>query len=150
MSDFSQDGVITTIHDLGTADKRKLWTLLGRSTRHYRIGLVLPITAADMRAEPFDHIIGQLNQVDFVDTIVVVLNRAESVDDYRETHRIVAPLGDRAAILWTDGPRGKQLDEELLAAGFRRLPAGQGTGRVDRLRLFAGRSAAQGLCPPRL
>ncbi len=118
MSDFSQDGVITTIHDLGTADKRKLWTLLGRSTRHYRIGLVLPITAADMRAEPFDHIIGQLNQVDFVDTIVVVLNRAESVDDYRETHRIVAPLGDRAAILWTDGPRGKQLDEELLAAGF--------------------------------
>jgi glucosyl-3-phosphoglycerate synthase len=118
MSDFSQDGVITTIHDLGTADRRELWTMLTRATRHYRIGLVLPITAADMRAEPFRHIIDQLAGVDFVDTIAVVLNQAESVDDYRDTYRLVAPLGDRAVILWTDGPRGKRLNDQLQGAGF--------------------------------
>jgi glucosyl-3-phosphoglycerate synthase len=126
MSDFSQDGIITTIHDLGTADKRELWSLLSRSTRHYRIGLVLPITAADMRAEPFAHIIGELAQVDFIDTIVVVLNRADSADDYRETYRMVAPLGDRATILWTDGPRGKRLNDELQGAGFDVSKPGKG------------------------
>lgn len=126
VSDFSQNGIITTIHNLGTADERALWSLVGRSTRHYRIGLVLPITAADMRAEPFAHIIGELVHVDFIDTIVVVLNRADSVDDYRETCRLVAPLGDRAAILWTDGPRGKRLLEELVAAGFDVSKPGKG------------------------
>ena len=66
------------------------------------------------------------HSVDFIDTIVVVLNRADSVDDYRETHRIVAPLGDRAAILWTDGPRGKGLHNELQSVGFDVSKPGKG------------------------
>jgi glucosyl-3-phosphoglycerate synthase len=126
MSDFSQDGVITTFHDLGTADKVELWTVLTRATRHYRIALVLPITAADMRAEPFANILGQLGHVDFIDTIVVVLNRANSEDDYREAARLAGPLGDRATILWTDGPRGKRLCVELQVAGFDVSKPGKG------------------------
>ena len=53
MPDFYQNGVITTLHDLGTISRDHLESLLARVTRRYKIGLVLPVTASDMRAEPF-------------------------------------------------------------------------------------------------
>ena len=91
---------------------------LTAATQHAPIGLVLPVTASDMNAEPFARIIEKLTKVAFIDTIVIVLNRADSVDDYRATYAITRQLGDRARILWTDGPRGHQLYQELTDAGF--------------------------------
>jgi glucosyl-3-phosphoglycerate synthase len=116
--DFAQYGPITTIHDLGTVDLELLEAKLTKAVRESPIGLVLPITAADMRAEPFANIARQLVEAKFIDTIVVVLNRADSVEDYRATEAIIKQLGERAKILWTDGPRGQQLYQELTEAGF--------------------------------
>ncbi|MGI9455614.1 MAG: glycosyl transferase [Aeoliella sp.] len=118
MPDFAQYGPITTIHEFGTVHPDELEEKLNQSVRHAPIGLVLPITASDMRAEPFAQIAEKLASAKFVDTIVVVLNRAESVEDYRQTHAITSQLGERARILWTDGPRGKALYQELSDAGF--------------------------------
>lgn len=126
MPDFAQYGPITTIHELGTVDRDALEAKLSRSVRESPIGLLLPITASDMQAEPFANIIGKLVDAQFIDTIVVVLNRADSVEDYRATHEITKQLGDRARILWTDGPRGRQLFSELTEAGFDVSRAGKG------------------------
>ena len=126
MPDFSQYGPITTIHELGTVDRDQLESMLNRSVRESPIGLVLPITASDMRAEPFANIARHLSKVEFIDTTVIVLNRAESVDDYKEAHAITKQLGDRARILWTDGPRGQALYQQLTDAGFDVSRAGKG------------------------
>ena len=126
MPDFSQHGPITTIHDLGTTQREDLRAVLRTASTKYRIGLLLPITAADMRAEPFLNIVRQLVEVDFIDTIVVVLNRAEAVEDYQQTVRILAPLGERAQILWTDGARGKSLITNLIEQGFNVSKPGKG------------------------
>ena len=126
MPDFSQHGPITTIHDLGTTQREDLRAVLRTASTKYRIGLLLPITAADMRAEPFLNIVKQLVEVDFVDTIVVVLNKAEAVEDYQQTVRILAPLGERAQILWTDGARGKSLITNLIEQGFNVSKPGKG------------------------
>ncbi len=126
MPDFAQSGPITTIHDLGTMDNRELEQIVTRATDGYRIGLVLPITASDMRAAPFARIVDALAGVPFIDTIVVVLNRAPEVDDYRQCHALVSKLGDAAHILWTDGPRGAQALKDLLEAGFTVATPGKG------------------------
>lgn len=126
MPDFAQHGPITTIHDLGTTNREDVLAQLVAACRTFRIGLVLPITAADMRAEPFGNIIQKLTDVPFIDTIVVVLNKAESVEDYQQTARILAPLGERAQILWTDGSRGRQLIEQLVGDGFAVSKPGKG------------------------
>lgn len=118
MPDFSQDGPITTIHDLGTVKAGELEDRLNRSAEHYPIGLVLPITASDMRAEPFVQIVDQLAMTKFLDTIVVVLNRADSIDDYVQCAKILQPLGETAHLLWTDGARGRALKKELDDHGF--------------------------------
>ena len=126
MPDFDQSGPITTIHSLGTVRVSDLESRLTEAATSYPIGLVLPVTASDMRAEPFARIIDQLALAKFIDTIVVVLNRAEDVSDYHETSRLLAPVADKAHILWTDGPRGKALLKELNEAGFNLSVPGKG------------------------
>ena len=118
MADFLQQGSITTIHDLGTGDGDQLEAVLEQVTRNYRIGLVLPITASDMRAPAFGQIVERLQGVRFLDTIAVVLNRTDGDDDYRKCAELIAPLGDLAHVLWTDGPRVAALNNLLIDAGF--------------------------------
>ena len=53
MADFLQFGTITTLHDLGTVQRERLEALLTKATAATKLGLVLPVTASDMRAAPF-------------------------------------------------------------------------------------------------
>lgn len=126
MSDFSQRGPITTLHDLGLTDSATLESMLRKGVRECPLGLVLPLTAADMRAAPFAVMADKLAEADYVDTTIVVLNRTESADDYLEAKRLLAPLGDRAKILWTDGPRGVEALADLEAGGFNVSVPGKG------------------------
>lgn len=53
MADFFQNGLITTLHDFRATDTAYLEQVLADATRHFRLGLILPVTASDMRAAPF-------------------------------------------------------------------------------------------------
>ncbi|MGZ3389324.1 MAG: glycosyl transferase [Isosphaeraceae bacterium] len=126
MSDFIQTGVITTLHDMGTISRDHLESLLAQVTRRYKLGLVLPVTASDMRAEPFRRIVRELEGVSYVEQIVVVLGLAPEVQDYVETRACVKPLGEKTCVLWTDGPRLQRLYETLKSAGLKLSVAGKG------------------------
>ncbi|MFG0253653.1 MAG: glycosyl transferase, partial [Rhodopirellula sp. JB053] len=69
MPDFYQHDVITTIHDLRSASLDHLEDMLRESTQKQKIGLVLPVTASDMRAEPFTKIVNELEQADYIGSI---------------------------------------------------------------------------------
>jgi len=126
MPDFYQHGTVTTLHDLRSLARPELEEVLVEATQDYPIGLVLPITADDMRAAPFDRIIEQLTGVEFLKRICVVLNRAPAVDDYLECVSKLDPLGDLAVTLWADGPRISAMYDELIGAGFRVATPGKG------------------------
>lgn len=118
MPDFYQHGLITTIHDLHTAQLEQLEQRLRKDVRMNQIGLVLPVTASDMRADPFGEIIDHLRGADYVDTICVVLGVAPDAADYIEAMHKIAVLGDKAKVLWTSGPRIQNLYQQLIDAGF--------------------------------
>ncbi len=126
MADFYQHGAITTLHDLETVDGQHVERLLRDCADDTGIGLVLPVTAADMRAEAFRRIVDQLQEADYIDQIVVVLGVAPDCQDYRDTQAIVRNLGTRAQVLWTDGERVQGLYDELREAGFRLETPGKG------------------------
>lgn len=126
MADFSQSGQITTLHDLGSIGQGHLEEMLCEATEENKLGLVLPVTASDMRADPFDRIVAQLKEVEYIDKIVVVLGIAPDEADYAETQQKIAPLGDRAEVLWTDGQRVQGLYAELNDAGFHLSVPGKG------------------------
>ncbi len=126
MPDFVQHGLITTLHDFGAIRRERLEALLEQATRNYKIGLVLPVTASDMRAEPFAHIVSQLEQAPYIDQIVVTLGVAPDEEDFRQTQAAVASLGDKVRVLWTDGPRVCQLYQTLIDAGLNVSVPGKG------------------------
>jgi glucosyl-3-phosphoglycerate synthase len=126
MPDFFQHGPITTLHDLGAIRRDELENTLTRVTRRYKLGLVLPVTAADMRAEPFTRIVGELGGASYIDQIVVALGLAPERQDYLDTQARVAPLGRRVHVLWTDGPRLQRLYETLIATGLNLSGGGKG------------------------
>ncbi|MCC9601786.1 glycosyl transferase [Stieleria sp. JC731] len=126
MPDFYQHELITTIHDLRTGGLDQMEEMLHNATQHSKVGLVLPVTASDMRAEPFGKIVSELTGADYVGTIVVALGVAPNEADYQETVQKVAPLGDRCRVLWTDGPKVQGLYDELIDAGIPVSTPGKG------------------------
>jgi glucosyl-3-phosphoglycerate synthase len=128
MPDIFQHGQITTLHDLGTTQLERLEQLLVEATRNYKIGLVLPVTAADMRAAPFSRIVDQLEGIEWIARIVVPLGKAPQEDDYLETRQIVERLSDKTSVLWLDGPHVSALYQELTDAGVRVSEPGKGLG----------------------
>ena len=126
MPDFYQHDLVTTIHDLHTGRLNRLEDMLRESTQQNPVGLVLPVTASDMRAEPFTRIVDELVAADYIDTVVVSLGVAPDKKDYDETLRKIAPLGERAKVLWTDGPEIQSLYGELIEAGIAVSTAGKG------------------------
>lgn len=126
MPDFMQSGTITTLHDLSRVGLEVLEETLRRATRKRAIGLVLPVTASDMRAEPFGEIVDQLVEADYIHTIVVTLGIAPEADDFRETVAKLEKLGPRAQVLWTDGPRISGLYQRLIDDGFSLTTPGKG------------------------
>ena len=76
MPDFYQHDLVTTIHDLHTGKLNRLEDMLRDATQQNPVGLVLPVTASDMRAEPFERIVNELVAADYIDTIVVSLGVA--------------------------------------------------------------------------
>jgi glucosyl-3-phosphoglycerate synthase len=126
MPDFYQHDLVTTIHDLQTGTLDGLESMLRDSTKDNPIGLVLPVTAGDMRAEPFGQIVEQLVEADYIDTIVVTLGVAPDQMDYQETVEKIRPLGDRAKVLWTDGPEIQSIYSELIDNGIAVATPGKG------------------------
>ena len=126
MPDFFQHDLVTTIHDLQTGKLDRLEDMLRDATRQNPVGLVLPVTASDMRAEPFTRIVNELADADYIDTVVVSLGVAPDQQDYEETLQKISPLGDRASVLWTDGPEIQSLYGELVDAGIAVSTPGKG------------------------
>ena len=136
MPDFVQSGSITTLHELGDVNLESFERMLREATQSYKLGLILPVTAGDMRAAPFPQIIDHLRDADYIDTIVVALGVAPDQADYREARDIVRPLGDRAEVLWTDGPQVSGLYQQLIDAGFSvSVPVPAGRSPVERVRV---------------
>ncbi len=126
MPDLYQFGDITTLHDLHTGSTEQLEQQLREVCRNYPIGLVLPVTAADMRAEPFRRIMQELKNVDYIERIVVVLGVAPDVSDYKEAAQLVGQLEGRASLLWTDGSRVQALYKKLTEEGLNLSLPGKG------------------------
>lgn len=128
MPDFHQTPPVTTLHDFGAGQPARLEELLAEATREKKIGLVLPVTAADMRAPAFARIVEELQGAAWVDQICVTLGAAPEAADFAEARALVAPLGDRAEVLWTDGGAVRDLLGELRSAGLPVAQSGKGLG----------------------
>lgn len=124
MSDFFQNGVITTFHRLGTLNVEKLEDQLKSFSRIRPIALVLPSLYREYESGALPNIMKTLKKVTYLNEIVLCLDKATSAQfkEVKETFSSVKKL----KIIWNDGKNIKKLYQLLERHNLSPGDAGKG------------------------
>ena len=125
MSDFFQNGIITTLHDLGGRSDASLAAALQRQAASMPLTLVLPCLHSELQGPALAPFVRQLATIPWLSEIVIGLDRADA-DGYREALALFGQLPQPHHLIWNDGPRLASLLERL--QGQRLAPAERGKG----------------------
>jgi len=125
MGDFFQNGVITTLHRLGTAPPERLDSELRQLSRTHPVSLVIPCLVTELERPAIEGIMRELLSVHYLDEIVIALGRADR-HQFEHARRFFAPLGSRARLLWIEGEHVQNLIRVLLDNGLDIGPPGKG------------------------
>ena len=125
MGDFFQNGVITTLHDLGGRTLEQLENELRRFSEKRSLTLVIPSLFSELEAPALSRIVDELEGADYLDQIVIGLDRADR-DQYRHAKDFFSRLPQRHRVMWHDGPRLRGLADELQEIGLGPRQPGKG------------------------
>ncbi len=87
MSDFFQNGDITTLHRLGSSDLEQLEAKLARMVRQRPVALVLPALYSEFEGEALPGIIDELKKVKYLEQIIVTLGGANEAEFEKAIYR---------------------------------------------------------------
>ncbi len=128
MSDFKQEGPITTLHLLSERNVFMVEEEISKATKSRPISLVLPCLISEMDGPALNVIRSVLQSVDYLREIVVTLGPA-SLEEFRRACEYFRPLKSqerKVRILWNDGPRMQSLLDEIQNMGLGVGPHGKG------------------------
>lgn len=126
MTDFFQNGTITTLHNLSKRSLEDYEQELLAFSEKRPMGLLLPSLYSELEGEALPLIVSELQKVPYLSEIVIGLDRADEAQ-YRQALNFFSVLPQRHRVLWNDGPALKALDSELQALGL--APREMGKGR---------------------
>lgn len=118
MSDFHQNGNITTLHNLRTRSTEELENELATFAQTRKISLILPCLYSELETDAMPRICKELSQVNYLHRIIIGLDRADE-SQYRFAKKFFKALNQNHIVIWNDSPRmlklGAQLDDMGLA-----------------------------------
>ncbi|MGK0498736.1 MAG: glucosyl-3-phosphoglycerate synthase [Oceanicoccus sp.] len=126
MSDFHQNGLVTTLHNISRRPLEDLEAELMNFRRSRPMGLVLPSLFSELEGNALENIVKELCDVPYLDQIVIGLDRADQ-GQYEYAIKYFEKLPQHHRILWNDGPRLMAIDEKLKKLGL--APNEMGKGR---------------------
>ncbi|MCD6137441.1 MAG: glycosyl transferase [Deltaproteobacteria bacterium] len=122
MTEFHQYGSITTIHgfyDIFDPEEQlmRLEKKLRQFSRHMHMSLVLPSLYDEIHVpDVLDNIINQINEVDYLCSVVVALGGTQEEKKFREARDCFSRLkkkGRDVKLVWVDGPRIQAIFKKL-------------------------------------
>jgi glucosyl-3-phosphoglycerate synthase len=125
MADFSQMGVIATLHRLGSGDIGIVERQLEYFARQQPIALVLPALYSEFEKPAMDTILAELSQASYVRQFVLSLAQATQ-EQFEEVSRRMSVLPGDVRVLWHDGPRMQRLYKTLEDNRLQIGPDGKG------------------------
>lgn len=76
------------------------------------IGVLIPALYSDLASQAMQNIIKVLSETRYIKKIYISLDRANK-DEYKDAREIVAPLGDKASLVWNDKPEVLEIIEKI-------------------------------------
>ncbi|WP_017221618.1 glycosyl transferase [Moritella dasanensis] len=125
MADFYQNGVITTLHNLNQRPLAAMEAELTEFAKLRSMSLILPSLFSELEGEALPNIIQHLQDVPYLNEIVIGLDRANEAQ-YKHALKFFGALPQHHRILWNDGPRLQALDAELAKLGLAPKELGKG------------------------
>ena len=126
MGDFSQSGVLSTLHRLGGPNVDELEAELVGFSHKRPIALVLPVTLSDLHSPACKNIFKELKNVKYVKEFIVCLGKTSGREDFEKAKELISVLPENRVILWCDGPGMEKLYELLERHNLKVGPDGKG------------------------
>ena len=117
MADFFQNGVITTLGDIGNRPLEDLESELMEFSHRRNMVLLLPALYSEFETPAMHRIIEELKHVKYLYKIILGLDQATEAQ-FKEVKQLMGQLPCRVDVLWNDGPQIQGLYKELTEAGF--------------------------------
>ena len=111
MSDFFQNGVITTFHKLGEFKLKRIEKELSDFSQVRPIALVLPSLYREFLSGALPKIMDKLRRVNYIKQIVLSLDKA-SAEQFKKVKGAFSN-NRKLSIIWNDGPGMKSLFQQL-------------------------------------
>ena len=126
MSDFFQNGRISTLHNLSCRTLEKMEEELRHFSNIRPMGLILPSLYSELERPALTTIINELKQVNYLKQVVIGIDQA-SRDEFKHAIKFFSELPQQHDLLWNDGPNLMAIDEKLRNMGL--APTEKGKGR---------------------
>ncbi|MFL2893032.1 MAG: glycosyl transferase [Candidatus Pelagibacter sp.] len=126
MSDFSQNGIISTLHDFGTKTTAEIEKELLSFSKQRKMELILPCLYSELEGNALPKIVKEISKTKYLDHIIVGLDKANS-KQAKKAWKFFKKLNTPFSVLWNDGPSLKKLDQELKKKDL--APSELGKGR---------------------
>lgn len=125
MSDFHQNGNITTLHNLRTRSIEDLEYELQAFGETRRITLILPCLYSELEGPAMPNILNELKTVPYLHRIVVGLDQADETQ-FRRAREFFSELPQTHMVVWNDSPRMLALGDRLKEHGLYPQEPGKG------------------------
>jgi glucosyl-3-phosphoglycerate synthase len=112
MSDFFQNGVITTLHKLRERPIEEIEAELEEFSQHRPMALILPSLYSELEGPALPNIVEQLARASYISDIIVGLDQANA-SQFEHAKKFFSVLPQKTHILWNDGDRLRALDDQL-------------------------------------
>ena len=126
MSDFSQNGIISTLHDFGTKSVNEIEKELKKFSNERKMELILPSLYSELEGDALPKIVSEISKTNYLNHIIIGLDKANKIQA-KKAWKFFKKLNTPYTILWNDGPRLKKLNEELRKKDL--APSQHGKGR---------------------
>ncbi len=76
MGDFSQNGIISTLHDFGTKSTSVIENELLKFSEQRKMELILPCLYSELEGEALPKIVDEISKTKYLDHIIIGLDKA--------------------------------------------------------------------------
>ena len=112
MGDFSQNGIVSTLHDFKTKSTDEIEKELLEFSKERKMELILPCLYSELEGEALPKIVSEISKTKYLNHIIIGLDKANK-NQAKDAWKFFKKLKTDFTILWNDGPRLQKLDEEL-------------------------------------
>ena len=126
MSDFSQNGIVSTLHDFKIKSTSTIESELSKFSKQRKMELILPCLYSELEGSALPKIVEEISKTKYLDHIIIGLDKANETQA-KKAWKFFKKLKSPFSILWNDGPNLKKLDQELKKNNL--APSELGKGR---------------------